>query len=161
MKQSKDYFWKHVFLRILSDDSLCVADEKLLAEKDLNYSYTTWNTVYKGYVKPLTRDITATTYLGGTFTEKGGKIRYTISKAKAFWSSCNRGKLTLSEFANKLFSIACLIADDEEIFREWLEFIEPYGIPIDVNKARYSCWSSSHWHGFFPQKWFFFWQCMY
>jgi hypothetical protein len=137
MKQPKDYFWKHVFLRILSDDSLCVANETLLAEKDLNYSYTTWNTVYKGYVKPLTRDITATTYLGGTFTEKGGKIRYTISKAKAFWSACNRGKLTLSEFANKLFSIACLIADDEEIFREWLEFIEPYGIPIDVNKARF------------------------
>lgn len=138
MKQDPDYFWTKVFLRVYSDDSVCIADRRLLGEEDLNASYTYWKTVYKGYVKPLTRDVTDTTYLGARFKKDARGITYTIARNKAFWSMCvqNR-KLTPLEIRNRCETIAALVANDEEVLEEFLRFIEPYGIHVNVEKSRF------------------------
>jgi hypothetical protein len=138
MNQDPDYFWTKVFLRVYSDDSVCIADRQLLDENDLNASYTFWNTVYKGYVKPLTRDISDTTYLGAVFKKGVKGITYTIARQKAFWSMCveNR-KLTPLEIKNRCETIASLVANDDDVLEEFLKFISPYGIKIDVGKARF------------------------
>lgn len=138
MKQEPDYFWTKVFLRVYSDDSVCIADRRLLNEHDLNASYTFWKTVYKGYVKPLTRDVTDTTYLGARFKKGVKGITYTIAKNKAFWSMCveNR-KLTPLELRNRCETIATLVANDEQVLDEFLRFIEPYGVRVNVEKAKF------------------------
>jgi hypothetical protein len=137
MQKGEDYFWDKVFLRVLSDDSICIADKDLLKEEDLNKSYTFWKTVYKGYVKPLTREISDTTYLGARFKRcSDGTLTYTIAKNKAFWSACVTEKLNREELRNKLESIAALLANDPDVLSQYLYFIEPYGFDINVEKAR-------------------------
>jgi hypothetical protein len=122
-------FFSTVFLRVLSDDSICIAPTKYLSEDDLNYSYTTWNTVYKGYVQPLSRTVDKHTYLGATFeVAKDGTVSYKISPSKAFWSALYRKGLNRKQFANKLESLAVLGADDPVWLDKFCDFVaKEYG----------------------------------
>lgn len=148
-KMAPDTFWRELFLRLMSDDSICVGPREMLSEESLNESYTTWNTVYKGHVKPLARDITNTTYLGATFRRHpDGSITYTVSVDKVFASACDLKGLSYRERVNKLESLASLLADDKDILQSFLEFIHPY--VINVSRVMYIATGLSQHDGVFP-----------